>query len=96
VEIKISEDNRNDKLKKLKDMNAHKVEIILTESGTLTLKGLPFQAGEAVEVIILSSQSEAEKASVPPSNLMPLRGTVKSYDEPSEPAIASEDWEVLK
>jgi hypothetical protein len=31
-----------------------------------------------------------------PSNLMPLRGTVKSYDEPSEPAIASEDWEALK
>jgi hypothetical protein len=80
-------------MKILKTMNAHKVEIILTESGTLTLHGLPFQAGEAVEVIILSSYSTAPTQPVLPSNLMPLRGTVKSYDEPFEPAIASEDWE---
>lgn len=74
-------------MEKLSAMNAHKVKTILTENGTLTLLGLPFQAGEAVEVIILSSPSESEKVSVSPSNLMPLRGTVKSYDEPFEPAI---------
>jgi hypothetical protein len=34
-------------------MNAHKIETILSEDGTLTLKGLPFHAGDAVEVIIL-------------------------------------------
>jgi hypothetical protein len=79
-------------MKILKTMNAHKVEIILTENGTLTLQGLPFQAGEAVEVIILSSQSEPEKAFVPPSNLMPLRGTVKSYDEPFEPRVSASNF----
>lgn len=34
-------------------MQAHRVEAVLSENGTLVLKGLPFQAGEAVEVIIL-------------------------------------------
>lgn len=77
-------------------MNAHKVKTILTENGTLTLLGLPFQAGESVEVIILSSQSESEKVSVSSSNVMPLHDSVLSYDEPFEPATASEDWEVLK
>ncbi len=34
-------------------MNAYKVETVLSEDGTLMLKGLPFHAGDAVEVIIL-------------------------------------------
>jgi hypothetical protein len=83
-------------IEKISAMNAHKVRTILTEDGTLTLLGLPFQAGEAVEVIILSSQPESTTRPVPQSNLMPLHGTVKSYDEPFEPAVDSEDWEVLK
>jgi hypothetical protein len=33
--------------------NAYKVEAVLAEDGTLVLQGLPFQAGAAVEVIIL-------------------------------------------
>jgi hypothetical protein len=77
-------------------MNAHKVKTILTENGTLTLHGLPFQAGETVEVIILSSQPAAPTRPVPQSNFYPLRGTVLCYDEPFEPAVVSEDWEVLK
>lgn len=35
---------------KIKNMNAHKIEFILTEDGTLTLQGLPFHAGEALFV----------------------------------------------
>jgi len=34
-------------------MNAHHVEATLTQNGTLTLRDLPFHAGDAVEVIIL-------------------------------------------
>jgi hypothetical protein len=68
-------------------MNAHKIETILSEDGTLMLKGLPFHAGDAVEVIILerspsvsteesSSQLENAVLELPQSNLCPLRGTV--------------------
>ncbi|GAX36929.1 hypothetical protein [Nodularia sp. NIES-3585] len=74
-------------------MNAHKIEVILTEDGTLTLQGLPFHAGEAVEVIILSAkmlQNQADK------NLYPLHDTQPyQYDDPTEP-VALEDWEVLQ
>ncbi|WP_442936790.1 hypothetical protein [Nostoc sp.] len=43
-------------------MNAHKIEVILTEDGTLTLRGLPFHAGDAVEVIILETQTPQMQA----------------------------------
>jgi hypothetical protein len=34
-------------------MNAHKLAATLMEDGTLVLKGLPFHAGDTVEIIIL-------------------------------------------
>ncbi len=43
-------------------MNAHKVSVTLKADGEMTLSGLPFQAGETVEVIMLE-QSEASQPS---------------------------------
>lgn len=79
-------------------MNAHKVETVLSEDGTLMLKGLPFYAGDAVEVIILErgSQSEKTAANQAESNLSSLRGTVLHYEDPFEPAVPLDDWEVLR
>jgi hypothetical protein len=71
-------------------MNAHRIETILTENGTLILRGIPFQAGDTVEVIILERRSPH-----PASNPYPLHGTVIRYDGPTEP-VAVEDWEVLQ
>ncbi|MDJ0676928.1 MAG: hypothetical protein QNJ36_16365 [Calothrix sp. MO_167.B42] len=62
-------------------MKAHRIEITLTENGTLNLKDLPFQAGDAVEIIILESPKYPSE-----SNLYPLRGKVIRYDDPFEPA----------
>ncbi|HYW19636.1 MAG TPA: hypothetical protein VE956_10050 [Nodularia sp. (in: cyanobacteria)] len=80
-------------------MNAHKIEVILTEDGTLTLQGLPFHAGEAVEVIILEAktlQNQADPKSQLDKNLYPLHDTQPyQYDDPTEP-VALEDWEVLQ
>lgn len=80
-------------------MNAHKIEVILTEDGTLTLQDLPFHAGEAVEVIILSAktlQNQAYPKSQSDKNLYPLHDTQPyQYDDPTEP-VALEDWEVLQ
>jgi hypothetical protein len=87
-------------------MNAYKVEMILSEDGALMLKDLPFHVGDAVEVIILErspsvstekSPSQVEKAEDQAEpNLYPLRGTVLFYEDPFEPAIPVEDWEVLR
>jgi hypothetical protein len=80
-------------------MNAHKVETVLSEDGALSLKGLPFHVGDAVEVIILErslSQSEDPAFESDPS-LYPLQGKQPyRYDEPFKPAVPIEDWEVLK
>lgn len=40
-------------------MNAHKIKVVLTEDGTLTLRGLPFHAGDAVEVMGLENKIQS-------------------------------------
>jgi hypothetical protein len=79
-------------------MNAHKIEVVLAEDGTLILRGLPFHAGDAVEVIILEAktpQHDVESQASPEANHYPLRGKVVRYDDPTSP-VALEDWEVLQ
>jgi hypothetical protein len=80
-------------------MNACKIETTLSEDGSLILKDLPFHMGDAVEVIILEkSPSREEKVVVEQSepDLYPLRGKVLHYEDPFEPAVPAEDWEVLQ
>ncbi|MEH2252661.1 hypothetical protein [Nostoc sp.] len=73
-------------------MKAHRIETKLTKNGTLILEDLPFQAGEAVEIIILETQTRPQEA-----NLYPLRGKQPyHYDDPFESSVLLEDWEVLQ
>jgi hypothetical protein len=77
-------------------MNAHKLAATLMEDGTLVLKGLPFHAGDTVEIIILEQPKE-QPTSLPKQAEYPLQGKQPyRYDEPFEPAVPFEDWEVLK
>lgn len=64
---------------------AHRVEVVLSEDGRLALENLPFRAGQTVEVIVLLAPR-------PDRAEHPLRGTVLSYDRPTEP-VAEEDWD---
>ncbi|NMG21431.1 hypothetical protein [Brasilonema bromeliae] len=78
-------------------MNAHKIETVLTEDG-MTLQGLPFHAGDTVEVIILQAKTPQPQNAVNPKsekNRYSLRGKVIRYDDPTEP-VALEDWEFLQ
>ena len=70
-------------------LQAHRIETTLTQNGTLTLDHLPFQAGEAVEVIVLPHMP-----STTPTDRYPLRGTSVQYHDPMEP-VAEQDWDVL-
>ena len=75
-------------------MNAHKIETSLTEDGTLVLEGLPFHAGDVVEVIILqpqTAQHQIKSLETQNTNLYPLRGKVIRYDDPTEPVALDED-----
>ncbi|MEH2070361.1 MAG: hypothetical protein V7K47_19755 [Nostoc sp.] len=61
-------------------MKAYRIETKLTQNGTLILEDLLFQAGEAVEIIILERSSQASDF-----NLYPLQGKIIHYHELIEP-----------
>jgi hypothetical protein len=67
---------------------AHRIEAVLSEDGKLLLDHLPFQAGQAVEVIVLLVARRAPAAHA-------LRGTVLHYDRPTE-TVAEGDWGALQ
>ncbi|WP_375507174.1 hypothetical protein [uncultured Nostoc sp.] len=67
-------------------MKAHRIETKLIKNGTLILEDLPFQAGEAVEIIVLERFPQPLE-----SNPYPLRETVIHYDDPFKPAVPIED-----
>jgi len=71
-------------------MNAHRTETTIKQDGTLTLEGLPFQAGAEVEVIILERPQKSSGA-----NPYPLRGQPVQYDAPAEP-VAEDEWDALR
>ena len=67
---------------------AHRIEAVLSEDGKLLLDHLPFQAGQAVEVIVLPVNRT-------PSAGHALKGTVLRYDRPTAP-VAETDWDALR
>jgi hypothetical protein len=71
-------------------MHDYRVETEIGSDGSLTLKGLPFQAGDRVEVIIRD-----QKAVGGNGKCYPLRGKPIRYTDPFG-SVAEEDWEVLK
>jgi hypothetical protein len=68
-------------------MNAHRLEATLEQDGELTLNDLPFQAGDAVEVIILARAAESNG-----QKRYPLRGQPVRFNDPTAP-VADDDWE---
>jgi hypothetical protein len=71
-------------------MHDYKVERKIDADGSVTIKGIPFQAGERVEVIIRgcgSAEGNGER--------YPLRGTPVRYTNPFG-SVAEEDWDALE
>lgn len=71
-------------------MNAHRVETTLNQDGTLTLRDIPFQAGDTVEVIILERPRKPGG-----ENPYPLRGEPVRYADPTDP-VAETEWDALR
>jgi len=70
-------------------VEARWLEATVGERGELVLENLPFQPGEAVEVLIVSRRAPS------PGQGTGLRDSVLEYREPFDP-VASEDWETLR
>lgn len=72
-------------------MEAVRIETTIQRNGCVILNDLPFEDGKQVEIIVLDING---KGTLPTVN--PLKGTLLKYDDPFEPAVPIEDWEVLK
>jgi len=59
-------------------MNAHKLAATVKQDGTILLEGLPFHAGDRVEIIILEQAKVSHR---------PLAGSVLRYDDRFETVI---------
>jgi hypothetical protein len=71
-------------------MQQYTYELTMKKKGTITLKNLPFNIGEKIEVIIIPQSSRQQD-----ENRYPLWGKPLTYENPTEP-VAETDWEVLK
>lgn len=60
------------------------------DKGSISLTGLPFSAGEHVEVTIRSEDS-IDRVHLRES----LRGSVLKYDKPFDPVCDPDDWEAV-
>ena len=71
-------------------MESHWRETTIGEHGELVLEGLPFNPGQAVEVLVVSKATGFAGAAG-----LSLRDSVLEFREPFEP-VASEDWDALQ
>lgn len=71
-------------------MQDYRVETRVSSDGSLIIKGLPFQAGDKVEVIIRGHKHGERE-----STCYPLRGKPIRYTDPFG-SVAEEDWEALR
>jgi hypothetical protein len=67
-----------------------KVQAVVDADRSVTVRGLPFQAGDAVEVVIVPNAPAATDGAA-----TPLHGSVLRYDNPTEP-IGANDWEAAR
>jgi hypothetical protein len=74
----------------------HRINDAIVTGGKLVLSGLPFAEGQHVEVVVAELPSESMKRNSISDVRSALRGGVERYDDPFEPSIAVDGWEMLK
>jgi hypothetical protein len=71
-------------------MHDYRIETKIDADGSVTIRGIPFQAGERVEVIIRGYESGAGNG-----ERYPLRGTPVRYTDPYG-SVGENDWDALQ
>ncbi len=69
-------------------MRTYRIETTVLRDKTISLRDLPFAAGDRVEVVIRKRPQE-------PKQRYPLRGKPVRYVEPFK-SVAENQWEVLR
>ena len=71
-------------------MQPYWIETVVSPNRVLTLRGVPFRAGEKVEVIILSRSHKRANA-----KRYPLRGKRIRYTAPFD-SVAQNEWDAAR
>lgn len=74
-------------------MNAYKLNAVLSQDGQLLLDGLPFQAGELVEVIVLAQADTEAESPVVAQPFAQIAITSTDQDYLMSIASAMDEWE---
>ena len=67
-----------------------RTKTLITKGGKISIKGLPFRAGESVEVTVRRGKKPTRVAKYP------LRGKPVIYRHPFKSATASSDWDAMR
>ena len=70
-------------------MDAYRIDTVVTEDRIVALHGVPFRAGDEIEVTIVKHPRRRTAQS-----RYPLRGTPFRYDSPFE-SVDEQEWEAL-
>lgn len=71
-------------------MQTYRIEATVAQGGKVVLSNLPFEVGETIEIIVLSSFTPIQQ-----TKRYPMHGLPITYIDPTEP-VAQTDWEVLQ
>lgn len=71
-------------------MQTYRVKTAISKDGAITIRKLPFEAGDEVEVIVRSHERKRRR-----NGRYPLRGTPVRYVKPFE-SVGQNDWDVLQ
>jgi hypothetical protein len=71
-------------------MQTYRLKTTVSNDGTITIKKLPFRAGDEVEIVVRSRERWPQR-----DERYPLRGEPIRYASPFE-SVAEGDWDVLQ
>ena len=71
-------------------MAALRLQAVVADDGTLTIKGLPSLANHEVDVIVRDRNHRRQKA-----GRYPLRGKPVEYHDPFE-SVAEDEWDAVR
>jgi hypothetical protein len=73
----------------------HEINDVIVQDGKIVLSHLPFADGQHVRVVVAEADVPRPRMSIQEIREI-LKGGVERFDDPFEPMIPSENWEMLK
>jgi hypothetical protein len=74
----------------------HRIDDAIVTGGKVVLSNLPFAEGQHMRIIVAEANVRADKPATIQEIRQLLKGGVERFDDPLEPMIPEDRWEMLK